>query len=215
MRVLVAVKANADSEAGKMPSEHELAEMGKFNEELVKAGVMLAGEGLHPSSKGKRVRFSVNPHDRKGFTPIPLAGKEPISQFVIDRSCSLSLLRQQTEACNGIEQYLGGAKVRLEYIGQLSRGPGCYQMFEDIVAVRSQNNARGPKSSPKTHQFPRLFLDCLVHRSFPSSDEFSFAPRPSHAVLRNPYLPVRYPECSRRRPIPPKSIRDSSINPMP
>ncbi len=58
MRVLVAVKANADSEAGKTPSERELAEMGKFNEELVKAGVMLAGEGLHPSSKGKRVRFS-------------------------------------------------------------------------------------------------------------------------------------------------------------
>ncbi len=58
MRVLVAVKANADSEAGKMPSERELAEMGKFNEELVKAGVMLAGEGLHPSSRGKRIRFS-------------------------------------------------------------------------------------------------------------------------------------------------------------
>jgi hypothetical protein len=57
MRVLVAVKANADSEAGKMPSEQELAEMGKFNEELVKAGVMLAGEGLHPSRRGKRIRF--------------------------------------------------------------------------------------------------------------------------------------------------------------
>jgi hypothetical protein len=58
MRVLVAVKANADSEAGKMPSEHEFAEMGKFNEELVKAGIMLAADGLHPSSKGKRVRFT-------------------------------------------------------------------------------------------------------------------------------------------------------------
>jgi hypothetical protein len=58
MRVLVMVKANEDSEAGKMPSTELLAEMGKFNEELVKAGVMLAGEGLHPSSKGKRVRFS-------------------------------------------------------------------------------------------------------------------------------------------------------------
>ncbi len=57
MRVIVLVKANADSEAGKMPSEQELAEMGKFNEELVKAGVMLAGEGLHPSEKGARVRF--------------------------------------------------------------------------------------------------------------------------------------------------------------
>ena len=58
MRVMVIVKATRNSEAGMMPSEELLAEMGKFNEELVKAGVMLAGEGLHPSSKGKRVRFS-------------------------------------------------------------------------------------------------------------------------------------------------------------
>jgi hypothetical protein len=58
MRVMVIIKANAVSEAGVLPGEKMLAEMGKFNEELVKAGVMLAGEGLHPSSKGKRVRFS-------------------------------------------------------------------------------------------------------------------------------------------------------------
>ena len=58
MRVMVIVKANKDSEAGVMPSEKLLAEMGKFNEELVKAGVMLAGDGLHPSSKGKRVHFA-------------------------------------------------------------------------------------------------------------------------------------------------------------
>ena len=58
MRVMVMVKATKDSEAGIMPSEQLLTEMGKFNEELVKAGVMKAGEGLHPSSKGKRVRFS-------------------------------------------------------------------------------------------------------------------------------------------------------------
>jgi hypothetical protein len=58
MRVMVIVKANKDSEAGAMPSEKILADMGNFNEELVKAGVMLAGEGLHPSSKGKRVKFS-------------------------------------------------------------------------------------------------------------------------------------------------------------
>ena len=58
MRVMVMVKANEDSEAGVMPSTELLTEMGKYNEELVKAGVMLAGEGLHPSSKGKRVRFS-------------------------------------------------------------------------------------------------------------------------------------------------------------
>ena len=58
MRVVVFVKATKGSEAGIMPSEKLLADMGKFNEELVKAGVMLAGEGLHPSSKGKRIVFS-------------------------------------------------------------------------------------------------------------------------------------------------------------
>jgi len=58
MRVMVIVKASTESEAGEMPSEKILADMGRFNEELVKAGVMLAGEGLHPTSKGKRVRFS-------------------------------------------------------------------------------------------------------------------------------------------------------------
>lgn len=58
MRFMVLVKATADSESGVMPSEQMLAEMGRFNEELVKAGVMQAGEGLHPSSKGARVRFS-------------------------------------------------------------------------------------------------------------------------------------------------------------
>ena len=58
MRVMVIVKANEESESGATPDEKMLTEMGKFNEELVKAGVMLAGEGLHASSKGKRVRFS-------------------------------------------------------------------------------------------------------------------------------------------------------------
>ena len=58
MRFMIIVKANKDSEAGAMPTEKMLTEMGKFNEELVKAGVMLAGEGLHPSSKGARVKFS-------------------------------------------------------------------------------------------------------------------------------------------------------------
>jgi len=58
MRVIVLVKASAESEAGQMPSEELLTQMGSYNEELVKAGIMLAGEGLHPSSKGKRVRFT-------------------------------------------------------------------------------------------------------------------------------------------------------------
>ena len=58
MRFMIIIKANKDSEAGVMPSEKLLTEMGNFNEELVKAGVMLAGEGLHPSSKGARVKFT-------------------------------------------------------------------------------------------------------------------------------------------------------------
>jgi len=60
MRVMVIVKANKDTEAGVMPSEQLLTEMGNYNEELVKAGIMLAGEGLHPSSKGARIHFSSN-----------------------------------------------------------------------------------------------------------------------------------------------------------
>ena len=57
MRVMVIVKANEDSEAGIMPSQKILADMGKYNEELVKAGIMLEGEGLHPTSKAKRIKF--------------------------------------------------------------------------------------------------------------------------------------------------------------
>ena len=58
MRVMVLIKADKDTEAGVLPSERLLTEMGKYNEQLVKAGVMLAGEGLYPSSKGARVKFS-------------------------------------------------------------------------------------------------------------------------------------------------------------
>ena len=58
MRVMILMKATKDSEAGVFPSEQVLTQMGNFNEELVKAGIMQAGEGLHPSSKGARVRFS-------------------------------------------------------------------------------------------------------------------------------------------------------------
>ena len=58
MRVMVIIKANKESEAGVMPSEQLLTAMGKFNEELINAGVMLAGDGLHPSSKAKRIKFS-------------------------------------------------------------------------------------------------------------------------------------------------------------
>jgi hypothetical protein len=79
MRVMVIVKANRDSEAGVLPSQQMLADMGNFNEELVKAGVMLAGEGLQASSKGKRVRFS---GDKRTVIDGPFAeSKELVAGF--------------------------------------------------------------------------------------------------------------------------------------
>src|SRR6478735_45093 len=81
MRFMVMVKASKDSEAGKMPSQELLAAMGKYNEELVKAGIMQAGEGLHPSSKGARVKFV---GDRRIVTDGPFAEtKELVAGFWI------------------------------------------------------------------------------------------------------------------------------------
>jgi hypothetical protein len=88
MRFMVIVKANADSEAGVMPSTELLTAMGNYNEELVKAGIMLAGDGLHPSSRGARVRF-----DAEGKTSVidgPFAEtKELIAGFWIIQVSSL------------------------------------------------------------------------------------------------------------------------------
>ena len=79
MRFMVIVKATKNSEAGVMPNEQLLADMGKYNEELVKAGIMQAGEGLHPSSRGKRVKFS---GDKRTVTDGPFAEtKELIAGF--------------------------------------------------------------------------------------------------------------------------------------
>jgi hypothetical protein len=87
MRFIVMVKATDDSEAGVMPTEQEMAEMGRFNEELVKAGVMQAGEGLHPSSKGARVRFS---GEKRTVIDGPFAeSKELVAGFWIWQCASL------------------------------------------------------------------------------------------------------------------------------
>lgn len=87
MRFMILIKADHNSEAGVMPSEQLLADMGRFNEELVKAGVMLAGEGLHPSAKGARVRFSGQ--DRKVIDGPFAETKEPIAGFWIWKCASL------------------------------------------------------------------------------------------------------------------------------
>jgi hypothetical protein len=80
MRFMVIVKANKDSEAGVLPTEQELVEMGQFNDQLVKAGVMLAGEGLHPTSKGARVKFG--PKGKEAITDGPFTEtKELVAGF--------------------------------------------------------------------------------------------------------------------------------------
>ncbi len=107
MRVMVLVKASEESEAGAMPSEQILAEMGKYNEELARAGVLLAGDGLHPSSKGKRVRFS---EDRKTVIDGPFAEtKELIAGYWIWQ------VRSMDEAVEWLKRapFDGGAEVEI------------------------------------------------------------------------------------------------------
>ena len=97
MRVMVFVKASKDSEAGVMPSEQEFAAMGHFNEELVKAGVMLAGEGLHPSAKGVRVHFR---GAQRTVTDGPFAEtKELIAGFWIWKVASLQEAIEWARRC--------------------------------------------------------------------------------------------------------------------
>ena len=97
MRFMVLVKASKDSEAGVMPSEELLRDMGNFNEELVKAGVMLAGDGLHPSSKGARVRFS---GDKRTVIDGPFAEtKELVAGFWMWQCKSLEEAIQWVKRC--------------------------------------------------------------------------------------------------------------------
>jgi hypothetical protein len=97
MRFMIFVKATPESEKGVMPSTQLLADMGKFNEELVKAGIMLAGEGLHPSSKGARVRFSGK--DRSVMNGPFAATSELVAGFWIWRCKSLAEAIEWVKKC--------------------------------------------------------------------------------------------------------------------
>src|SRR6202795_4726929 len=110
MRFMVIVKAEKNSEAGVMPSRELLTPMGKFNEELVKAGVMLAGEGLHPTSKGKRVKFQGGKHT---ITDGPFAEtKELIAGFWLWQ------VRSMEEAIEWIKRspFDGGAEIEIRQV---------------------------------------------------------------------------------------------------
>jgi hypothetical protein len=110
MRFVVMVKATKDSEAGKMPSTKLLEEMGKFNEELVKAGVMLAGEGLHPSSKGVRVTFG---GDTRTVIDGPFAEtKELVAGFWIWQVKSLQEAIEWVKRCPNPHNGEGEIEIR-------------------------------------------------------------------------------------------------------
>jgi len=112
MRFMVLIKANQDTEAGRMPSEKLLADMGRFNEELVKAGVMLAGEGLQPSSKGARVRFSGT---KRTVVDGPFAEtKELIAGFWLWQTNSLAEAIEWVKRCpNPLE---GEAEIEIRQV---------------------------------------------------------------------------------------------------
>ena len=110
MRFMIIVKATKDSEAGVMPSEQLLTEMGKFNEELVKAGVLLAGDGLHPSSKGARVTFSGS---KRTVTDGPFAEtKELIAGFWLWQVKSKEEAIEWVKRCPNPHQEGGEIEIR-------------------------------------------------------------------------------------------------------
>jgi len=111
MRVMAIVKASKDSEAGKMPSEELLAAMGEFNEELVKAGVMLAGEGLHPSSKGVRVTFGGD--DERTVIDGPFAEtKELIAGYWLLQVRSMDEAVEWMKRCPNPHHEAGAIEIR-------------------------------------------------------------------------------------------------------
>ena len=141
MRVMVLVKASEESEAGAMPSEQILAEMGKYNEELARAGVLLAADGLHPSSKGKRVRFSA---DQKTVIDGPFAEtKELIAGYWIWQ------VRSMEEAVEWLKRapFGGGAEVEIRPVFEAEDFGAEFtpelREQEDRVRARAEQNKAG------------------------------------------------------------------------
>ena len=154
MKVMVLVKASKDSEAGVLPSEQLLADMGKFNEELVKAGVLLAGEGLHPSSKGKRVRFS-------GGTRTVIDGpfaetKELIAGFWIWQVESMEEALEWVKRCPNPHQEDGEIEIRPLFAAEdfaASDPTGEHRAAEarlrEQVAKKSSSAEYGPQAASR------------------------------------------------------------------
>jgi len=151
MRFMVIVKANDDSEKGVMPSEKLLADMGKFNEELVKAGVMLAGEGLHPSSKGARVRFSGA--KRTVFDGPFSETKELIAGYWLFQAKSLAeAIEWVKRAPNPFSE--GESEIEIRQVFETDDfgaefTPELRKQEERIIKQANENAKRGQKASRK------------------------------------------------------------------
>lgn len=140
MRFMVIVKASADSEAGTMPTTEELTAMGAYNEELVKAGVMLAGEGLHPSSKGARIEFK---GEQREVVDGPFAEtKELVAGFWLWQCASLEEAVEWAKRCPNpmrsdsqleIRQVFGAEDFGTEFTPELQEAE---QRLRDEVAAR-------------------------------------------------------------------------------
>jgi hypothetical protein len=133
MRFMAIVKANKDSEAGVMPSKELLAAMGKFNEEMVKAGVLLAGEGLKPSSKGARVKFSGN---KRTVVDGPFTeSKELVAGFW------LLQVKSKEEAIEWIKRspapFEGESEIEIRQVFEASDFPA--EIFPEEEAAREQS----------------------------------------------------------------------------
>ena len=138
MRFMVIVKADENSEAGEMPSEQMLAEMGAYNEELVKAGVMLAGEGLHPSSQGVRVQFSGK--DRSVIDGPFTETKELIAGYWLIQTKTLEEAIEWVKRCpNPME---GESQIEIRQVFELDdfeMTPELREQHERICAEAEQN----------------------------------------------------------------------------
>jgi hypothetical protein len=140
MRFMLIVKASPDSEAGVLPSTEQLAAMGKFNEELVKAGVMLAGEGLHPSSRGKRVRF-------EGATRTVIDGpfsetKELIAGFWL---VQMKSMEEAIEWVKRVPTFDGGAEIEIRQVFEAEDFGEAFtpELREQEERLRAQSGALG------------------------------------------------------------------------
>ena len=162
MRFMVIVKASKDSEAGQMPSEQLIAEMGKYNEELVKAGIMLAGEGLQASSKGARVYFSKN---KRTVTDGPFAEtKELIAGFWIWKCKSLKEAIDWAKRCPNPTGDEGQLEIRqvmeMEDFGDIS--PGSSKRKRRLTR-RQKNWPRRPQNGKFHEPHSPFFLQGERH----------------------------------------------------